>query len=166
MKCPKCQYDNDESIHYCQKCGEYLHEEIKSTMKEDQPVIQTVKVTDKKKLLKWIFSTFLFTAVIIGGFSLFQIHQIQMEANLKNEELAKKNKEQKDEIDKLSSQMDKSSVDYEKEIVELEKENNELTKKVNDLEKQVEELTSDQSSDKSKEKETKDETKEETSTDK
>lgn len=153
MKCPKCQYDNDTYVDYCQKCGEYLHEEVEVKMKEEQPVVQTVKVMDKMKLVKWIFSTFLFTAILIGGYSLFQVHQIQMEASKKVEKLEKKSKEQAEEIEKLTSQMDKSAVDYEKEIVELEKEKNALSKQVDDLEKQVEELSSSKTSSKESTKE-------------
>ena len=141
MECPKCHYQNDDQFDYCQQCGEYLHEENQADMKEEQSRVQTIKVLDKKKLLKWVFTSVLFTGVIIGGYSLFQVHNIQIEANKKVEELEKENKKQKKQIEKMNSQMDKSSVDYEKEILELEKKNNDLEKQITELEKEVEELS-------------------------
>lgn len=161
MKCSKCGFENPDSADYCQECGEYLHEERNINMKETQTVVKTVKVTDKKMLAKWVFSAVLFTGVLIGGYSLFQVHQIQQKDNIKIKELQDENKELEEKIEKMNNAMDKTSVDYEKEIVELEKENNELKKQIDELQKEIDQQSTD-----SKDKDSKEEnTDKETSTD-
>lgn len=143
MRCPNCGHENDNKRRYCEQCGEYLFPEDASEQTQRLHKVETVVKTDKKRVFRWIFSTFMITFILVGGTCLYYMNQMRTDKNAKIEVLEKKIKTQTQTINKLQTKQDKSQISYDKEILELNKETTSQAKEINKLEKENAELTSE-----------------------
>lgn len=143
-KCPKCGHENSDKRRYCENCGEYLYPEKGNGKGQTQggPKVETVVKTDKKKLFRAIFTTFMITLLAVGGTCLYYMNQMRTEKDTRITKLEKQVKSQKSKINKLEQKSDKSQISYDKEIVKLNKETKSQAKEITKLEKQNSKLQS------------------------